>query len=988
MKRNGMSKLSASLFVLLLTLSAVGTFPMAGQAQLPTYRNIYIPVSASGSAVTDAWVNLTDLHTGNVIAANYSSQSYTYVVTNAPSGFYRVDVTDPNYYDAMDAAEFVYSGFNNYTLSPAINLPEFDAMSTTWNITVTDAGGNPIMGALVGFYYHQTGSIYGEYVVKATTDTSGNAVFKMFKTTSNYELVIKKATYATYLEPITVSADGWRNITLSKSHMVTSFISDTNGPANNVVAYLINQDQNVSWVVRVLKSYGSLMAFDAYDGTFTLVVDAAGDSAYVTTVTVAGSSVAVNVPTLAPQVQRNEYVNLTYGSDFNSFSLSVATDWTYDDAYPGLPFNDMGSLRAQIDLALGDGNGYLDANEINAFVSKVQSFGPQYISSFGLMEVNDTAFANAALMTGFNIVFGSGAGADALTDSVSYGYSCAYTSHSAIDLNANEYTGAFIARYDSSEVDYQYTISLVNGYELIDNSSTTQVFVGGYRTVVVNPSLVSTGGQETVSMTFQTSEIPVAGATVLSSAYAYSVKVDQNITRYLVAVGQNVTLSSQGSLDPNGNPLTFTWDFGDGTPVETTANDTIVHMYNASASVVANLTVTDVVGLQNWSSINITCDGLAPTPVISVQDVTIAADNSIAIDQRQQVYFNGSYSHDDAVIAGDDLGVIDHVQFDWGDGNISSNIAWTQQNQNVSHAYEDSGHYTLVLNATDVVGNWRNTTLTVNVNDTQAPTLSFVVKNETWGDTLVENQTLYFDATNTTDNVDNITLLMFSWEFGDGNWLNETGANGGANVTHNYSLVGTVTLRLNVTDLSNNSNVQARALTIVSSPRPNMIIDAITYDPPTAFTEGAAGTIVVNMTNMGNANATGIVVTFYIVQADGTQKQIGSASQSDVMLNGTQVSVVTVGQSVQVKFSYTPSNKGTYAIRVNVTSDNQLKTTTKNAPTLTVNQAAWKEFALWGGVLAVIILIPLLLYLRGRWARREKKGPRRERKEKGGSNEE
>ncbi len=986
MKRNEMSKLSASLFVLLLTLSAIGTFPMAGQAQLPTYRNIYIPVSSSGSAVTDAWVNLTDVHTGKVIAAQYSPQSYTYVVTNAPSGFYRVDVVDPNYYDAMDAAEFAYNGFDNYTLSPAINLPGFAPLSTTWNVTVTDSGGNPVMGASVGFYYQATGAKYGEYVAKATTDVYGNAVFKMFKTTSNYELVVMKATYATNLEPITVTADGWRNITLSSSHRITGFVADSIGPANNVVAYLIDQDSSVPWVVRVLKSYGSFVAFDAYDGNFTLVVDASGDAAYVTTVTVAGSDVALSIPLLAPQTQRTEYVNLTYGSNFNSFSLSVATDWAYDDAYPGLPYNDMGSLRAQIDLVMGDGNGYLDSNEINAFVSKVQSYGPQYISSFGLMEVNNTAFANAA-MTGFNLVFASGAGPDTLNDSVAYGYSCAYASHSAIDIGANEYTGAFVATYDSNEANYQYSISLVNGYELVANSSTTQVFVGGYRTVVVNPSLVSAGGQETVSMTFQASEIPVAKATVLSSAYAYAVTVNGNITRYLVAVGQNVTLSSQQSSDPNGNPLTYTWNFGDGSPVETTTNATVVHMYTASASVVANLTVTDVVGLQNWSSINVTCDGLAPTPVISVQGFTIV-NNAIAVNQRQTVYFNGSYSKDDAVTAGDNLGIIDHVQFDWGDGNVSARVAWTVENQNVSHAYENSGQYNVTLNVTDVVGNWKNTTLVVNVNDTQAPTLSFVVKNATWGTTLVENQTLIFDATATTDNVNSLSQLMFSWEFGDGKWLNETGADGGANVTHNYSLVGSVTLRLNVTDLSNNSNVQARMLTIVSSPRPNLIIDAITYDPAKAFTEGSTGTIVVNMTNMGNANATGIVLTFYIVQADGTQKQIGTATQSDVMLNGTQVSVVTVGQSVQAKFSYTPSNKGTYTIRVNVTSDNQLKTTTKNAPQLVVNQPAWKEFALWGGVLAVIILIPLLLYLRGRWARREKKGPRRERKEKGGSEDE
>jgi hypothetical protein len=285
------------------------------------------------------------------------------------------------------------------------------------------------------------------------------------------------------------------------------------------------------------------------------------------------------------------------------------------------------------------------------------------------------------------------------------------------------------------------------------------------------------------------------------------------------------------------------------------------------------------------------------------------------------------------------------------------------------------------------VGNWKNKTLQVNVNDTQAPTISFVVKNETWGTTLTENHTLSFDATATTDNVDNISALLFSWEFGDGTWFNGTGAVG-ANTTHNYTKTGSITMRLNVTDLSNHSNSESRLLSVQSGPRPNMIIDAITYDPTTSFTEGGAGTIIVNMTNKGNANATGIQVSFYIVQADGKQKLIGTST--DVTLNGTAVSLVQPGQSVQVKFSYTPSSKGTYTIRVNVTSSDQLRLNSKNAPELKVKEASWKQVALWGGVAAVIVLIPLLLYLRGRWAKREKKGPRREKKEKekGGSDEE
>jgi PKD repeat protein len=348
---------------------------------------------------------------------------------------------------------------------------------------------------------------------------------------------------------------------------------------------------------------------------------------------------------------------------------------------------------------------------------------------------------------------------------------------------------------------------------------------------------------------------------------------------------------------------------------------------------------------------------------------------------------NGTWeSTDDAVTAGDGRGVIDHVQFEWGDGNFSARVSASADEQNVSHSYERAGTYTVVLNVTDVIGHWKNTTMLVKVNDTDAPSVSLVIRNETYGTTLVENNTLTLDANGTYDNVDLLADLSFSWNFGDGEWYNATGAEGAWNVTHNYSRTGQITVKLNVTDLSNNSKVESRLITVNSGPRPKMNIDVISYDPETSFTEGSAGWILVNLTNTGSANATNIVVNFYIVRADGTQKLIGT--ETDVYLNDTLKDLVEVGQTVQVRFAYTPDSKGTFTIRVNVTCDDQLRLVSKNAPTLTVEQAAWKTYALWGGVAAVIILVPLLLYLRGRWAKREKKGPRREKKEKEKSSEE
>ncbi len=96
---------------------------------------------------------------------------------------------------------------------------------------------------------------------------------------------------------------------------------------------------------------------------------------------------------------------------------------------------------------------------------------------------------------------------------------------------------------------------------------------------------------------------------------------------------------------------------------------------------------------------------------------------------------------------------------------------------------------------------------------------------------------------------------------------------------------------------------------------------------------------------------------------------------------GAETTSVAIGGTAVVKFPYKFSDPGTYTVRVNVTCSDQL-VVDEDVGEVTVNAAGWKKIALWGGVAAVIILVPLLLYLRGRWSRRERKGPRREKAEK------
>jgi hypothetical protein len=986
MKSDPMSKLSASLVVLLMAMSALVIVPAGFEGQSSSTKNIYVPVLSGGSPVTDAYVNLTDVHTGAVIPAHYMSLKAAYAVEGAPSGYYRVDVTHGDYYDKLDASEFRFNATSNYTTS-VVQLTSFPTKQWVWNITVRDPTNYIIVGALVGFY----DPIAKEFVAKGTTNEFGYASVSMFNSAvlGDVDLVIVKRGYETYVEQVVVTSSTSRTINLVKSKIVSSYVTLGSETVSNVVAYLINTDSSVPWVKRVQKSYSAAMSFDAYPGDFVLVVDGDGAKAHVQMLNVTTTDVDLTI-SLSAQTQRTETIDITYGANFRTFSLSVNTTWWYDDAYPGLMYNDMGSLRMQVDLTLGNGDGTLSSTEVNDFKARVQTYGSQYVTSDKLLMVNDTAYLSSDTVTGYVNDIASGSVVDPA--GVNYSYTCGYTA-STLDILALDYDSIVSVNYDTASADYSYTVALVGGYERVSNTS-FEGTIAGYESVTIDPS-TGTGSWVAIAMGIEKSEAPSASAWINSEAdVAYAIHdSEDNVTGYIVRVDANVTLSAGASadLDPNGNPLTYTWEFGDGSNA-TTSNTTIVHKFmTAAAELTVNLTITDVAGLPNWTDLKVACDDMLPSPVISVKDRMLnTTDNSVSLEQREMLVVNATTSTDDVAGIGDGLGMIDWVQFDYGDGNSSDRIAWNETEQNATHSYASSGVYTLVLNVTDVVGHWKNTTLTVRVNDTTKPTVTYTAKNETGGSNLVENRTVVFDASETYDNLDNISLLRFEWNFGDGVWENYTGL-AGTNVTHNYTNVATFHVALNVTDLAGNWQIGPKAINVLEGPRPKLKVERVYYTTDTTsllpgnFSEGKQGYILVNLTNTGSRPASGVVVTFWVVRTDGTEKLLGTAmSSGGQMYNGSSaVTVVEVGGKVQIRFPVTFNTKGTYSIKVNVTCSDQLtvaRYTASGDQALIVKEAGWKKPLLWGGVAAVIVLVPLALYFRGRLSKREKRGPRREKK--------
>jgi glucose/arabinose dehydrogenase/phosphodiesterase/alkaline phosphatase D-like protein len=77
----------------------------------------------------------------------------------------------------------------------------------------------------------------------------------------------------------------------------------------------------------------------------------------------------------------------------------------------------------------------------------------------------------------------------------------------------------------------------------------------------------------------------------------------------------NVQFSSNGSFDPGGGTLQYSWDFGDGTPTSNLPNPQ--HTYTAKATYSAKLTVTNSIPLSSSATVRIVAGDLAPVPTIT-----------------------------------------------------------------------------------------------------------------------------------------------------------------------------------------------------------------------------------------------------------------------------------------------------------------------------------------------------------------------------------
>jgi PKD repeat protein len=172
-----------------------------------------------------------------------------------------------------------------------------------------------------------------------------------------------------------------------------------------------------------------------------------------------------------------------------------------------------------------------------------------------------------------------------------------------------------------------------------------------------------------------------------------------------IELGSTVTLDASGSKSQDGSPLTYTWDFNDGTRatgVKTT------HQYVQPGKTLVELIVADGHGVKAVDTLNLVVvptNGL-PTAAMLPSATSIAPGGTVSFDASQ--------SHAPTILPNDQL-----VKFVWnfGDGTPTQ----TTTIPTVSHAFKQAGTYTVTLQAYDEQDAAGTTTVSIRVGTGSGP---------------------------------------------------------------------------------------------------------------------------------------------------------------------------------------------------------------------------------------------------------------------------
>ncbi len=432
--------------------------------------------------------------------------------------------------------------------------------------------------------------------------------------------------------------------------------------------------------------------------------------------------------------------------------------------------------------------------------------------------------------------------------------------------------------------------------------------------------------------------------------------------------GESIVLSATAS-DVPGDSVSYTWDFGDGSPQQ--VGSPISYAWLDEGSYTVTVVASDDDGAASSATTTITISNLAPT--ITQSSIPLGphgegdavlfsvvatdpgsdtlsyhwdfGDGSAPADSAQANHTfadEGSYNLtliiDDGDGGTEQQGAVINVanvapQILTLSGNISGLeaqlLSWTAQVSdpgssdvvtgtwdfgdgspassgfNASHAYADDGVYTLSFTAADDDGASSTSTLTVTVSNEGPAITSISVPN---GD---EGEVLSFTATAVDAGND---TLSFSWDFGDG-----SSAETGSSTTHAFPNSGSYSVTLTVSDEDNGSATAIETAIIANLPPQLQTISG-----PTSGEEGQTLNFSAIASDPSPTDAASLLFTWNF--DDGSPAQTGASISHAFPDNGTW----------QVSVGVADGDGGTDSDVLSVTTSNVAPTITTQPPPIAI----------------------------------------------------
>jgi len=291
----------------------------------------------------------------------------------------------------------------------------------------------------------------------------------------------------------------------------------------------------------------------------------------------------------------------------------------------------------------------------------------------------------------------------------------------------------------------------------------------------VRPSVIyGSPGVFTVTLTItdDAGDTDSAIATVTVDAAALPPVADAG-GPYSGDAGSPVQFDGSGSSDPDGQVVSYAWDFGDGS---TGSGQSPTHTYGTAGTYTVSVTVTDSQNLTDFAEAVATiADAGGQSPPVA--DAGGPYTGTVGVSMN----FDGSRSSDPD-------GDISSYAWDFGDGNTGSGAS-------AAHTYTSPGAYRVSLTVADSMGNTATASTTAQVDD---PAVNEPPVADPGGPYFgTPGAPVQFDGTGSVDSDGRIS--SYAWDFGDGA-ARVAGMDAGPTPSHTYSMPGDYLVRLQVTD--------------------------------------------------------------------------------------------------------------------------------------------------------------------------------------------